>query len=72
VADHFDLTHFRKAFDVLAGELATQCHGRIDGRNVKRRNFHSTLTGRRFFEDQPFILDYVLGRFANDRGGRFV
>ena len=71
VADDFDFADFREAVNRLAREFAAHRRGRIDRRNVERRQLHPALARRGFLEDQPFVLADVLARLANGSGKRF-
>jgi hypothetical protein len=64
VADDLDLAYFRHIAQVFTRVIAEQL-GRINLRHVERRQLVALLAGRRFLEDQAFVLADVGGRFGD-------
>ena len=59
VADHFDFADFGKPFNTLPAVMRAKRVGRFRFGHVQRRQFERALSGRRFLEDQPFVLVHV-------------
>ena len=64
VADDFDLAHLRHMAQIFT-HILTQQRGRIDSGHIERRQLVTFLAGRRFLEDQIFVLADVGGGFAD-------
>jgi hypothetical protein len=65
VADDFDLAHFGHIAEILALLLAEQFR-RIYFRDIERRQLPRRFAGRRFLENQSFVLADVTRGFAGD------
>ena len=59
MTNDFNLADFRHEPKVFARLLSQEFLG-IDVRHIERRQFVCLLTGRRFLEDQSFVLIHVL------------
>ncbi len=64
VANDFDLAHLGHLAKIFAHVVAQQLGG-IERRHVERRQLVRLLAGRRFLEDQVFVLADVGGGFAD-------
>src|ERR1700704_5364816 len=64
MADDFDLADFRHVAEILALLLAQQLRC-VDFRDIQRRQLPRRFSGRRLFENQPFVLADMTRRFAS-------
>src|SRR5438309_778673 len=65
MADGFDFTDFRKAFDLAADILRAEGFGGVDGRDVEIGKLVGFLAGRAPLEEQRLVLRKVTADFRN-------